>query len=87
LVHTLASLQLAAFGVLLQESVDSLQESSVQATPSLQFTAAPAWHVPETHCSAPLQNRPSEQSPLVMQLAQVSVPSSHTWPGQGSPPA
>jgi hypothetical protein len=60
-----AEQRIAGFGavaVLSQESVVSLQESSVQPTASSQSMAVPDTQMPPTQSSAPLQYRPSSQS-------------------------
>ncbi len=49
-------------GPLSQESVPSLQESTVQLTPSSQLGAVPAWQDPALQVSVPSQNRPLLQS-------------------------
>jgi hypothetical protein len=57
----------SATGVWAQAPVGSVQLSAVQSLPSLQLTFVPEVHTPPTHCSMPLQARPSEHSELVTQ--------------------
>jgi hypothetical protein len=64
-------------GVLTQESVDSLHESVVHVTLSLQTTAGPAWQPTSgLQTSAPLQYWPSVQSDARGSLMHESVSSS-----------
>ena len=61
-VQALPSEQAPLFATCAQLSDASLQESVVQATPSAQFGAVPAWQTPATQVSTPLQNWPSLHS-------------------------
>ena len=63
-LHHNPSLHKALFGILLQESVASLHESSVHPILSLQFIGVPGSHVrvAPLHVSAPLQYKPSSHS-------------------------
>jgi hypothetical protein len=57
-LHQAPSLHTASLGVFTHESVDSLQESAVQETPSEQLLAAPP-HTPALHTSLSVQYWPS----------------------------
>ena len=76
------------FGVLTQLSVDSLQVSSVQLTPSLQSTGVPATQsLTALQTSSPLQYAPSSHSALFGALSQLSVPSLQLSTVQSTPSA
>jgi hypothetical protein len=79
-------LQAASSGVLSQESVPSLQASTVHPTPSSQSTGVPGWQSSwASQVSAPSQNRPLSQTASSGVLLHVSEGSSQASAVQPTP--
>ena len=81
--RSLGRAKLAWFNALSHVSAASSHESTVQPTPSSQLIGVRT-HALATHASVPLQNTPSSQSGVVLQVAQMSLASSQVRPGHGS---